>query len=39
MTLRVLEGHSKCDISFLWCVARSLCICRDLCIVFITLPR
>ena len=33
MTLSVLEGHSpiaslfKCNISFLWCVARSLCIC------------
>jgi len=34
MTLSVLEGHStiaelfKCDISYLWHVARSLCICR-----------
>jgi len=36
MTLSVLEGHSliaslfKCDISHLWCVARSVCICRVL---------
>jgi len=35
MTLNVLEGHSliasffKCDISYLWRVARSLCICRS----------
>jgi len=39
MTLSVLEGHSllqlanlfKCDISYLWHVAQSLCICRALC--------
>jgi len=34
MTLSVLEGYSpnaslfKCDISYLWHTARSLCICR-----------
>jgi len=39
MTLSVLEGHSpiasllKCDISYLWRVARSLCICRASCSV------
>jgi len=37
MTLNVLEGHSliaslfNCDISYLWRVARSLCICRACC--------
>jgi len=37
MTLSVLEVHSpiasilKCDISYLWRVARSLCICRASC--------
>jgi len=39
MTLIVVEGHSpiaiffKCDISYLWPVARSLCICRASCIL------
>jgi len=38
MTLSVLEGHSpiashfKCDIWYLWRVARSLCICRASCL-------
>jgi len=33
MILSVLEGYSpiaslfKCDILYLWCIARSLCIC------------
>jgi len=37
MILSVLEGHSpmaslfKCDISYLWRVVRSLCICRAYC--------
>jgi len=37
MTLGVLEGHSpitsllNCDISYLWRVARSHCICRASC--------
>jgi len=37
MTLSVLEGHSpiaslfKCDILYLWHVARFLCICRVSC--------
>jgi len=40
MTLRVLEGHFpiaslvKCDISYLWRVARSLCIFEAPCLVF-----
>ena len=39
-TLSVLESHSpnssfsKCDISYLWRVVRSLCICRASCISF-----
>ena len=39
MTSSVLEGHSpiaslfKCDISYFWCVARSLCICRASCLI------
>jgi len=34
MTLSILKGHFpiaslfKCDVSYLWHVARSLCICR-----------
>jgi len=37
MTLSVLEGHfpiaslSECNISYLWCIAPSLCICRAFC--------
>jgi len=37
MTLSVLEGHFpiasrfKCDISYLWCITWSLCICRACC--------
>jgi len=37
MTVSVLESHSpiasllKCDILYLWCIARSLCICRASC--------
>jgi len=33
MILSVLEGHStiaslfKCNVSYLWCVTQSLCIC------------
>jgi len=36
-TFNVVCGHSsiaclfKCDISYLWCVARSLCMCRASC--------
>jgi len=39
MTLSVFESNSpiasifKCDISYLWRVARSLCICRASCII------
>jgi len=39
MTLHVLEGHFpiaslfKCDISYLWRVARSRCICGASCLV------
>ena len=38
MTFSVLEGHSpiaslfKCNISYFWCVAQSLCICRASCL-------
>jgi len=41
MTLSVLEGHHsataglfKCDLSYLWRVARFLCICRASCFDF-----
>jgi len=40
MTLSVLEGHStiasifSCDILHLWCVMRSLCICKGSCLSF-----
>jgi len=40
MTLSVLEGNFptasllKCDISYLWRVARSLCICRASCFAY-----
>jgi len=38
MTLSVLEGHPafaslfKCDVSYLWHVMWSLCICRASCL-------
>jgi len=44
MTLSVLEGHSPiaglfmCDISYLWRLARFLCICRACCTVLSDIP-